>query len=256
MPVRVLVVDDDSLSREVLALLLHGAGYAVESADSGDAALLHLQSTPTRPQVVLADLQMPGTSGQDLARQLRSLCGPATLLLAMSASEPNDKSDREFDGFLLKPFTMETFAAAIAGKTAEVAKEPNRMKEPNNVNVAALDEIVHQKLAGSMRRPQLQQLYALCLTDAEARLAAMQQAASNGGDATYRREAHAIRGGCGMVGAIELQTLATSMEERGLSDDHVASLKQFIVAHERLRRILVAREIIHDRVSGVSGEDA
>jgi CheY-like chemotaxis protein len=250
MPVRVLVVDDDSLSREVLALLLHGAGYAVESADSGDAALLHLQSTPTRPQVVLADLQMPGTSGQDLARQLRGLCGPATLLLAMSASEPNDKSDREFDGFLLKPFTMETFAAAIVGKTAEVTKEPN------NTKVAVLDETVHQKLAGSMRRPQLQQLYSLCLTDAAARLAAMQQAASNGGDAAYRREAHAIRGGCGMVGAIELQTLATSMEERGLSDDHVASLKQFIVAHERLRRILVAREIIHDRVSGVSGEDA
>jgi CheY-like chemotaxis protein/HPt (histidine-containing phosphotransfer) domain-containing protein len=249
MPVRVLVVDDDALSREVLALLLHGAGYAVESVDSGDAALLHLQSTPTQPQVVLTDMQMPGTSGEDLVRQLRSLCGPATLL-AMSASEPDDKSDGEFDGFLLKPFTMETFAAAIAGKTAAA------VKEPNNKNVAALDETVHQKLAGSMRRPQLEQLYALCLTDAEGRIAVMQWAASNGRDAAYRREAHAIKGGCGMVGAIELQTLATSMEERGLSDDHVASLNEFIVAHERLRRILVAREIIHDRISGVSGEDA
>jgi len=249
MPVGVLVVDDDALSREVLALLLHGAGYAVESADSGDAALLHLQSTPTRPQVVLVDLQMPGTSGQDLARQLRNLCGPV-VLLAMSASEPGDNFAREFDGFLLKPFTMETFAAAIAGKMADA------VREPNNTNVAVLNETVHQKLAGSIRRPQLQQLYALCLTDAETRLAAMQQAASNGDDATYRGEAHAIKGGCGMVGAIELQTLATSMEERGLSDDHVASLKQFIVAHERLRRILVAREIIHDRTSGVSGEDA
>jgi CheY-like chemotaxis protein len=250
MQVRVLVVDDDSLSREVLALLLHGAGYAVESADSGDAALLHLQPTHTRPQVVLADLQMPGTSGQDLARQLRSLCGPATTLLAMSASEPGDKSDREFDGFLLKPFTMKTFAAAIAGKTADAAKDPDRYE------AAALDETVYQKLAGSMRRPQLEQLYTLCLTDAKTRLAAMQQAASNRDDAAYRREAHAVKGGCGMVGALELQTLATSMEERGLSDDHVASLKEFIVAHERLRRILVAREIIHNRASGVSGEDA
>jgi len=53
-----------------------------------------------------------------------------------------------------------------------------------------------------------------------------------------------------------LQTLATSMEERGLSDDHVASLNEFIVAYERLRGMLVAREIIHDRASGVSGEDA
>jgi CheY-like chemotaxis protein/HPt (histidine-containing phosphotransfer) domain-containing protein len=248
MPVRVLVVDDDALSREVLSLLLHGAGYAVESADSGDAALLHLQSH-TPPQVVLADLQMPGTSGNKLARQLRSLCGPTTTLLAMSASEPGDKSDREFDGFLLKPFTMEMFTAAILRRKVETAKGSN------SSTVVALDETVHQKLAASMRRPQLQQLYALCLSDAAARVAVMQWAASSGGDAAYRREAHAIKGGCGMVGALELQTLATSMEERGLSDDHVASLKEFIVAHERLRRILVAREIIHDRVSGVSGED-
>ena len=106
MPARVLVVDDDALSREVFALLLQDAGYAVETADSGDAALLYLQ-TAHPPDVVLADLQMPGTAGSELALRLRSLCGPATTLLAMSASEPDNASDQEFDGLLLKPFTME-----------------------------------------------------------------------------------------------------------------------------------------------------
>jgi CheY-like chemotaxis protein len=250
MPVRVLVVDDDALSRDVLALLLHGAGYVVETVDSGDAALLHLQTARPFPQAVLADLQMPGTSGNGLARKLRARCGPATTLLAMSASVPEDNSDREFDHFLLKPFTMETFAAAIAGET------PDTAEGSNGATAGALEEVVYQKLAGSMRRPRLEQLYALCLSDAEARLEGMRQAASKGDDASYRRGAHAIKGGCGMVGALELQTLATSMEERGLSDDHVASFDEFIVAHERLRRILVAREIIHDRTSGVSGEDA
>jgi CheY-like chemotaxis protein len=250
MPVQILVVDDDEISREVLALLLHSAGYAVETADSGDAALLHLQTMPLPPRVVLTDLQMPGTSGNELALRLRDLCGPATLRLAMSASAPEDGSAHEFDGFLLKPFTMETFTAAITGKTARA------VKEPNGATATVLNEVVYSKLAGSMRPPQLTQLYALCLADAEGRLATMRQAAYGGDDASYRREAHAIKGGCGMVGALELQTLATSMEERGLSDDHVASLKEFIVAHERLRRMLVAREIIHDRISGVSGEDA
>jgi len=250
MPLRVLVVDDDDLSREVLALLLQGAGYAVESADSGDTALLHLQTASPLPQVVLADLQMPGTAGKGLARQLRGLCGSATTLLAMSASAPDDGSDREFDRFLLKPFTMETFAAAIIGGRGDAANRPI------GANGAALDEAVYRKLTGTMRRPQLEKLYALCLTDTETRLAAMRQAAFDGNDAAYRREAHAIKGGCGMVGALELQTLATSMEERGLSDDHVASLHEFIVACERLRGMLVEREIIHDRASGVSGEDA
>jgi HPt (histidine-containing phosphotransfer) domain-containing protein len=84
----------------------------------------------------------------------------------------------------------------------------------------------------------------------------MRQAAANGDDATYKREAHTVKGGCGMVGALEMQTLATSMEKRGLSDDHVASLQQFAVACERLRGMLIAREIIHNRASGVSGEHA
>jgi CheY-like chemotaxis protein len=250
MPLRVLVVDDDALSCEVLAVLLHGAGYAVETADSGDGALLHLQRVSTLPQVVLTDLQMPGMTGNELARQLRSVCGPATRLLAMSASAPDDGSDREFDGFLLKPFTMDTLAKTIAGTTPDMAEGAN------GANAAVLDEAVYRKLAGSMRPTQLGQLYALSLTDAEARLATMQRAASKGDDAAYKREAHAIKGGCGMVGALELQTLATSMEERGLSDDHVASLNEFIVACERLRGMLIAREIIHDRASGVSGEDA
>ena len=135
MPVRVLVVDDDALSREVLALLLNSAGYAAEAVDSGDSALRHLQTTRLLPDVVLADLQMPGTSGDELARQLRDLCGPATTLLAMSATEPDDGSDREFDGFLQKPFTMETFAAAIAGG--------NGQRERIRSNAADLDEAVY-----------------------------------------------------------------------------------------------------------------
>jgi CheY-like chemotaxis protein len=250
MPVQVLVIDDDALSREVLALLLDGAGYSVETADSGDTALLHLQTAHLPPQVVLTDLQMPGTTGDELAQALRGLCGPATTLLAMSATAPDDGSDRGFDGFLLKPFTMETFTAAIAGKTAKAAKKPNGAAAP------VLDEVVYTKLAGSMRPSRLEQLYALCLADAETRLATMRQAASGDDEAAYKREAHALKGGCGMVGARELQTLATSMEERGLSDDHVASLKEFIVACERLRGMLIAREIIHDQASGVSGENA
>jgi CheY-like chemotaxis protein len=248
MPVRVLVVDDDDLTREVFALLLDNAGYAVDTAESGDVALQHLQTARPLPEVVLADLQMPGTTGKELARRVRSLCSPATTILAMSASEPEGEAAQEFDGLLLKPFTIEEFAAAIA--------RAKPVQKSRSTDATVLDEAVYRRLAGSMRPSQMEKLYQLCLTDAEARLTSMRQAASNGDDAAYKREAHAIKGGCGMVGALELQTLATSMERRGLSDDHVASLKEFMVACERLRGMLIAREIIHNRAIRVSGEDA
>ncbi len=73
MPVRVLVVDDDEVSRDVFALLLNAAGYSVDTAESGDAALIYLQTTHSLPDVILTDLQMPGTSGGELACQLRQV---------------------------------------------------------------------------------------------------------------------------------------------------------------------------------------
>ena len=250
MPLQVLVVDDDALSREVLAFLLEHAGYGVEAVDSGDAALLHLQTSRPLPDVILTDMQMPGTTGRELAQRLRTLSGSATRLVAMSASVPEDGSHSEFDGFLQKPFTVEKLAAAIEGN------QLNQATKGNDSKVTVLDKAIYRKLVASMRPSQLEQFYTLCLADAEARIAKMRLAASTHDDAVYRREAHAIKGSCGMVGAIELQTLATSMEKHGLSDVHVASLDEFIVACERLRGMLVANEITENRASEVSGEDA
>jgi CheY-like chemotaxis protein len=247
LPVRILVVDDDAVSREVIALHLERAGYAVETAESGDAALLRLVGKGLRPTVVLTDLQMPGTAGGELGRRMRALCGTGTLLLAMSGSEPDGAVRREFDGFLPKPFTMEALATVIAGGSSEIE---------DRAVVSPLDEGVYRKLVGAMRRERLEQLYALCLSDAEARIAGMRRSASEGDDAAYRREAHAIKGGCGMVGATELQRLATCMEERGLGDaNHVASLDEFLLACERLRRILVAHAS-EEKHPEVQGEDA
>jgi CheY-like chemotaxis protein/HPt (histidine-containing phosphotransfer) domain-containing protein len=250
MGLRVLVVDDDELSREVLAVLLQGAGYAVEAVDSGDAALLSLRSVRPLPEVVLADMQMPGTAGGELARRMRGVCGGCTVLLAMSGSELEGDAGREFDGFLLKPFSMEELAGAIAGGAASVERASN------GKGVGVLDERVYAKLATSMRRSKLEELYAMCVEDAEGRIAKMQRAASDGDAATYVKEAHAIQGGCGMVGATELQTLATSIEKRGLCGDHVASLDELLRACKRLRRILIAYTHEDDRFTGVSGEDA
>jgi CheY-like chemotaxis protein len=115
-PLRVLVVDDDAMVRELLAVMLEAEGYAVQCAESGDAALAQLRPPPPAPEVILADIQMPGTTGAQLARKLRATCGPATLLLAMSGSGPSPKSIALYDGFLLKPFTTAQFAAALSAR--------------------------------------------------------------------------------------------------------------------------------------------
>lgn len=237
-PLRILVVDDDALSREVLALLLNHAGYIISTADSGDAAVRHLRTmSGPLPHVVLADIQMPGTTGSALAHALRDCCGTHSLLLAMSGSRPDDDVIRGFDGLLLKPFTIEELAAAIATNDP-----PQTARNAIHQNLTLLDEATYEKLAASMRAERLQQLYTLCLTDAEERITRMQQLASNKDDASFRKEAHAIKGGAGLVGAVALQTLAGVLEDEGIQANHIASLDELMISCDRLRRILMARK--------------
>ena len=242
-PIQVLLVDDDELTREVLTLQMRGYGYLVETVDSGEAAVSHLRQRGKRaPDAVLTDLQMPGLSGLELSRQLRVTAdaagSPDMLVLAMSANHPDENLSRGFDGFLLKPFTMSQLAQVIDLHAAQAPAET-----PNGISPGdSLDEAVYLRLAGSMPAAQLQQLYALCLDDAEARIGRMRVAAAAGNEPGFRKEAHTIKGGCGIVGAVELHRLSNAAEEYGIDPaNHVASLDEMLMACERLRRILVAR---------------
>jgi CheY-like chemotaxis protein len=66
---RILVVDDDRSTRHLLQLQLKSAGYAVETASGGAAALRRL--TATRFDLVLLDVWMPGMDGLELLARLR-----------------------------------------------------------------------------------------------------------------------------------------------------------------------------------------
>jgi len=239
-PLRILVVDDDALSLDVLSLLLSHAGYIVETAGSGDAAIDSLGNAANQaPDVVLADMQMPGIAGSALARALRARCGASTRLLAMSGSAPADETARAFDGLLLKPFSVEELTAAIANEGSSSASTNTIHHHP-----ISLDENIYKKLVASMQRERLQRLYAMCLEDIEGRVARMRKYASNNEEDAFCAEAHAMKGSAGMVGAVEVRTIAAAMEESGLHADHQATLGELTDACERLRRILRAREIL------------
>ena len=228
-----LVIDDDELSREVLVLLATKAGFICAAAESGAAALEGLAGRAAAPDVVLTDRQMPGITGESLARLLRAACGPATVLLAMSGSQPAEEALRGFDGFLLKPFHMADLEAAIAGLS-------RRSAEP--VTAVVLNEKVYAKLAANLQGTQLQALYSLCMDDAEKRLRSMKAAAEAQDADAFMRAAHAVKGGCGMVGATELAALAGAMEIEGVPDfDNQEPFFEFMAAIARLRRMLDAR---------------
>ena len=77
---RVLVVDDEEDAREMLAAILTQAGYDVDDAADGFAALSKVSHY--RPDVVVTDLRMPGMTGVDLLQRIRRIHGDVPVILA------------------------------------------------------------------------------------------------------------------------------------------------------------------------------
>jgi two-component system phosphate regulon response regulator PhoB len=104
----ILVADDDPDIRELLAFRLHVAGFAVHTADDGEAALAAAQEV--QPDLVLLDWMMPRFSGLEVCRELRSRSELAGLPVIMLSAKAH-RSDLELglaagvDDYITKPFS-------------------------------------------------------------------------------------------------------------------------------------------------------
>ncbi len=67
----ILVVEDIQAQRQLIAALLAHAGFTVEQAENAETAWQWLESHP-QPHAILLDIIMPGESGLDLCRRIRS----------------------------------------------------------------------------------------------------------------------------------------------------------------------------------------
>jgi CheY-like chemotaxis protein len=117
MSSKILIVDDDSATREALALLLAAAGYTTDTAADGFEAMLYLRSH-SPPRVVLLDLLMPRQDGwQFLAERHKDSALAAIPVLVLSAAGLALRPAAlalGADGFLEKPIAPEDLLAAIA----------------------------------------------------------------------------------------------------------------------------------------------
>ena len=126
--VRVLVVDDDPSSRELMTGMLEGYGARVSLAESGQAALTVLFAQ--RPDVLIADLGMPGMDGYALIEQVRALDPdfggqtPAIAVTAHASAQDRLKAlQAGYQNHVAKPVEPEELAIVIASLTGGAAQD-------------------------------------------------------------------------------------------------------------------------------------
>ncbi len=234
----VLLVDDDLVSREVTATLLTMTGYSVHSAETGAAAVRMLAEGKCAPGVLLIDAQMPGLSGAALVAELRAQSHAP--IFAISGSELPQEIASVVDGFLLKPFNPEKLAKLLEKREPDIAVSHLDSGQP----VLSAETLAQLRIL--MPESAVRQIYSTVVSDLARRIEALSEAIARGDAAEVHRIGHAIKGGCGMAGALQVAHLGALLEVAplGAKDnqlDNIANLLGDLRAAARgLERMLEA----------------
>lgn len=111
----ILVCDDIVDNSLLLEVILNAAGYTVDIAYSGEAALEKVESKI--PDLLLLDFMMPGMNGYQVIKHLKKEPGkysfPIVLMSAHSRSDIVEECLNLIDGFISKPLEIETLINVI-----------------------------------------------------------------------------------------------------------------------------------------------
>ncbi len=206
-----LLIDDDEISREVMAALLAELGVELIAAADGAAALAMIGDGSVAPDGILPDgilldAQLPGLSGVALVAALRGVC--AAPVVVFSASGISAELAEAADGFLQKSAEPEAILAAF--EAAAGAAREGRTKIAAPATGAVIDAAVMGKFR--MSAAALRRMYAALDEDCARRIELLAAAMHAGDRAAVRAEAHAIKGGAAMLGARGLRDVAGALE--------------------------------------------
>ena len=113
--ISVLVIDDDSDSRELLCVMLEACGATVRVVSSARGAIVACDQA--RPHVIVSDLAMPDNDGYTFLRALRTraACSGVPAIAVTGYTQHRDRALAEgFDDVLFKPVQAEVLCELVS----------------------------------------------------------------------------------------------------------------------------------------------
>ena len=114
---RILVVEDDPDVLQGTARLLEKAGYAVDTASTGELARQRIREDP--PVLILLDRDLPDCDGNDLCRQLKQDEATASIMVVIASSTYVESDEQAqglesgADGYITRPISNRELLARV-----------------------------------------------------------------------------------------------------------------------------------------------
>jgi CheY-like chemotaxis protein len=239
--IRVMVVDDSEINRDVALDILEGEGARVDVANDGAEALIRLSSDPGNYDVVLMDVQMPVMDGYEATRQIRLHPLLKHLpVIALTAGALKNQQDtalqRGMDAFVPKPFEVEQLLSTIVRLVKGHAPVAVEGSADTGLNVMGLFDM--DAAQRKWRRPEtlvrhLQTFVQEHAVDAVRMLAQLQA----GQMQELMAVAHKLRGAAGALSLQRCMALATNVEESVLLNTDTQQIGEWL---EELHQVLQA----------------
>ena len=140
MPGRVLVIDDEPQITRVLRAALSAQGYDVRTANEPEEGLQVYRDWP--PDLVITDLMMPGMSGVEVCRAIRSRASTPIIVLSVRDHERSkvEALDAGADDYVTKPFSIQELQARVR---AHLRRAPERETTAIEVGDFVVDADAH-----------------------------------------------------------------------------------------------------------------
>lgn len=142
---RILLVEDEAPIREMLSFVLEQAGFAVDEAEDFDIGLEKIREP--YPDLILLDWMLPGGSGVQLAKKLKTheFAKDIPVIMLTARSEEDDKIrglEAGADDYITKPFSPKELVARIKAVMRRVT--PTSKEEPIEFNGLVLEPVSHR----------------------------------------------------------------------------------------------------------------
>jgi CheY-like chemotaxis protein len=216
-PLRILLAEDNSVTREVMLMMLSSLGYQADIVANGleaiEAAGRHSYD------VVLMDVRMPELDGLQAAKLIRAHTGSPVepWIVAMTADE--ETSDRKaclaagMNGFLAKPVRTDDLASLlgriVANHAAQIPEDPAPGKNGGS------------RIQNFVDRDHARPLCEAYVADARATVSDLIAHAGTHDFDAVRRKAHYLKGSSMIVGASRVTSLCREVEARATAQQPV-----------------------------------
>ncbi len=240
LPLRILLVEDNSTNQRLARLILNRMGYQADLAGNGIEALAALRRQAY--DVVLMDVQMPEMDGLEATRRIRAEFQPQQQPAIFAMTANTLQGDRErclkagMDDYLSKPIrvseliaSFKRFAAMPRGRAASTeTAEPSKRSTPpasvqtppvpvsQSLKVTTYERL--QKITGG-KAPIMQELLSLFIDDLSGLTDEAVRHLASGDLSTVHRAVHTLKSSAGEFGAVALAETCRELEQLAAAEN-------------------------------------